>query len=128
MSSLIRSLMLVAVAFASVGFAQQASAQEVRLEARLTGTSLASGKATFRQKGTTIRLSVEIEDAAPNTAMTITVRRGTRVLPIGSFTTDAFGFADLNRSGANATVLRRGDVVIVRAGTTTVVSGTVASR
>lgn len=128
MSSVVRMLLVCAAAFVSFNVADSVQAQEVRLEARLTGTSAASGKATFRQRGTAIRLSVEIEDAAPNTAMTITARRGNQVLTIGSITTDATGFADLNRAGANATVLRPGDLVIVRAGTVAVVTGTVQSR
>ena len=128
MNSVVRMLLVCAVAVVSFSFADRAQAQETRLEARLTGASAASGKATFRQRGTTVRLSVEIEDAAPNTAMTITARRGTQVLTIGSITTDATGFADLNRAGVNATVLRAGDVVVVRAGTTLVVSGTIQRR
>ena len=128
MFSVLRTLLTLSVVFASFSFTEQASAQEVRLEARLTGSSLASGKATFRQKGRTVRLSVEIEDASRNTDMVITAIRGDQVLNIGSFTTDAFGFADLNRAGASATVLRPGDIVEVRAGATLVVSGTVRAR
>ncbi len=128
MISVLRTLLTLSVVFASFSFAEQASAQEVRLEARLTGSSLASGKATFRQKGRTIRLSVEVEDAASNTAMVITARRGDQVLNIGSITTNSFGFADLNRAGTNATVLRPGDIVEVRAGATLVVSGTIRAR
>ncbi len=123
MRPVIRSLMMLVAVFATFSVAEKASAQQARLEGRLTGATLASGKATFRQQGTSIRLSVEVEDAAPNKLLTITAVRGTQVLSIGTITTDALGFADLNRSGNGAVALRSGDVVVVKAGAATIVSG-----
>ncbi len=49
--------------------------------------------------------------------MRVTIRRAGKVITVGSFTTSAVGFADLNRSGAGATPLLVGDTVVVQAGT-----------
>jgi hypothetical protein len=73
-----RSKSIVAASFAVVALflsAQSAQAQELRLQARLTGATRASGQAKFEQKGTRMKFNVQIEDATRNANFGVVVRR-----------------------------------------------------
>ncbi len=91
----------LAIAVAAPEPASQGSsvqrADEVRLRARLSGKSLASGQVDYRERTrndmSVFRFSVEIEDAEPFT--TYDIAHNGKVF--GDVTTDEFGFADFNR-------------------------------
>lgn len=126
----VRSMLLIAVALMLTP--GDANAQRVRLEARLTGPTLASGQAKFEQRGARRKYNVELEDAARNTLYKVTIRRGTRTINGGSFRTNRFGRGgiDLDTAEGDAVnlVLRVGDRVEIRRGSRVIVSGAMRSR
>jgi hypothetical protein len=122
-SILLAGLALAAL-FVSNGAAQ---AQEIRLETRLTGTTLASGKARFEQRSTRMKFDVEIQDARANTSYGVIVRRGTSVIYQGTIRTDAFGRGKIDLDTTNGHVvprIQRLDTIAVNLGTTRILGGT----
>ncbi len=81
---------------------------ETRLEAKLTGNTLASGNADWRQRGSLMRFKAEIEDAAPNRVYQIQLN-GTS---IGEFTTDGFGNAE-KQWESGAPLMAEGDTITI---------------
>lgn len=62
-----------------------------RLEARLTGTGVASGSADYRNIGGRQRLKIEIEDAAPASVLSVIVDG----IDVGTLTVNSFGTAEV---------------------------------
>lgn len=91
---------------------------ETRLVAKLTGNTLASGGADWRQQGSVTKFKAEIEDAAPNTSYDIQLNGVT----IGSFTTDGFGNAE-KQWESGAPKMAAGDTITIGP-----VSGKLASK
>jgi hypothetical protein len=71
--------------------------QRGKLQANLTGSTLASGKAKYENRGNRQKFSVEIEDAKPNASYRIEVRSATGLVFRAVVTTNALGAFDLNR-------------------------------
>lgn len=110
---------------------QSAQAQETRLQARLTGTTLASGQAKFEQKGTRMKFNVQIEDAARNANYGVVVRRGTLIVYRGAIRTDGFGRGVIdidNTEGDVVPQMRSQDTVVVNSGTSRFLTGTLQPR
>ncbi len=108
-----------------------AGGNRTRLEGRLTATSdqesLASGKAKFEMRGDRTRLSVQIEDIVAAGAVEITVG-GTS---LGTVQINAVGQADVNldsRDGDFVPVLEDGDVIVVTAGGTVILTGSLHEK
>lgn len=107
------------VLFLALGLgANEAQAQRVKIEADLSGNTLASGDAKYESRGGGARekFSVEVEDAAANTRYRIVVRRGASVIFRRVMTTNALGTFDLNRDtdlGQAVPSIQLGDRVLV---------------
>lgn len=102
---------------ANVSYAQQ----RVKLEARLSGNTLASGKAKFENRGNRQKFSVEIEDARPNTAYQVDISNAAGRVFRAVVTTNALGGFDLNRDtllGQSVPSISRGDAVAVSVAST----------
>ena len=89
---------LIALTAALVGVnkpAAAANSNEVRLRAQLTGNTLASGKAKYRERtrGNTLeqRFSVEVEDSTPGDLLAVTVNGVT----FGTIVVNDLGVAEL---------------------------------
>lgn len=81
---------------------------ETRLVAKLTGNTLASGGADWRQRGNLTKFKAEIEDAAPNTVYQIELNGAS----IGEFTTDGFGNAE-KQWESGAPMMKEGDKITI---------------
>ena len=131
---MIRTKSLLAAGMAIVALlasAQAIQSQEVRLEARLSGSTRASGQARFEQKGTRMKFNVELEDAAANTTYGVVVKRGTLIVYRGSISTNALrrGVIDIdNTEGDVVPRMLASDTVIVNLGTTRFLGGTLLPR
>jgi hypothetical protein len=90
---------------------------EVRLRAKLSGNTLASGGADWRTKVVT-KFKAQIEDAVPNTSYDIQLNGVT----IGKFTTDGFGNAE-KQWESGAPMMKAGDVITIGP-----VSGTLSTK
>lgn len=102
-----------------------------KLEGRLAATSpaesLASGKAKFEMRGDRTRLSVQIEDIVAAGAVEITVGG----ISLGTVQINAVGQADVNldsRDGDSVPVLEDGDVIVVTAGGTVILTGSLHEK
>ncbi|MEZ6136396.1 MAG: hypothetical protein R3C53_15990 [Pirellulaceae bacterium] len=103
---------MLLLSVASVSHAQQ----RVKLEANLSGNTLASGKAKFESRGNRQKFSVEIEDAAANTRYRVDVRNSAGLVFRAVMRTNALGGFDLNRDtllGQSVPSISAGDRVIV---------------
>jgi hypothetical protein len=129
-----RSKSIVAASFAVVALflsAQSAQAQELRLQAPLTGATRASGQAKFEQKGTRMKFNVQIEDATRNANFGVVVRRGTLIVYRGVVRTDGFGRGVIdidNTEGDVVPAMKALDAVIVNSGTTRYLTGSLQQR
>src|ERR671915_2582933 len=82
----------------------------------------ADGRADYRERGSSMRLNVEIEDATPNSTFTIEVSGE----PISTITTNSFGIAELELNTNDGQVVPkvlRGDLVQIFQGSELVLSG-----
>ena len=94
---------------------------ETKLEGRLSGTSLASGKAKFEERADRVRFSVQVEDMSSDGNFTVAVN-GAEVSTI----TVAGGLGDLNldtRDGESVPSLKAGDDVEVSSGGVVILFG-----
>ncbi len=123
----IATLLFIAMLFST----DQAVAQRTRLEARLGGPTLASGKAKFEQRGRRMKYNVELEDALRNTTYTVVIKRGASSMNGGAIRTNRFGFGEIDldtTEGDQLRQLREGDVVQILIGNRVVVSGRLRAR
>jgi plastocyanin len=105
-----------------------ATSSEIRMLADLNPTNggIADGRADYRERGTSMRLNVEVEDVTPNTTFTIEVSGNT----LGTITTNSFGTAELELNTNDGQVVPkvlRGDFVQIFHGTQLVLSGSFGS-
>ena len=105
-----------------------ATTSEIRILADLNtppsaaGIAAADGRADYRERGSSLRLNVEIEDATPNSTFTIEVSGE----PISTITTNSFGIAELELNTNDGQVVPkvlRGDLVQIFQGSELVLSG-----
>ena len=102
-----------------------ATSAEIRMLADLNppnGGGLADGRADYRERGSSMRLNVEVEDVPPNSTFTIEVSGNT----LGTITTSSFGIAELELNTNDGQVVpkvMRGDLVQIFQGTELVLSG-----
>ena len=100
---------------------------EIRILADLnpppSGAGIAAdGRADYRERGSSMRLNVEIEDATPNSTFTIEVSGE----PISTITTNSFGIAELELNTNDGQVVPKvlgGDLVQIFQGSELVLSG-----
>ena len=123
---------IVALIFLAMCFSpNQTVAQRTRLEARLGGPTLASGKAKFEQRGNRMKYNVELEDALRNTNYSVIIKRGTSSMNGGKIRTNRFGSGEIDldtTEGDQLKQLREGDVIQIWQGNRVVVSGRLRSR
>src|SRR3712207_6437394 len=82
----------------------------------------ADGRADYRERGSSMRLNVEIEDATPNSTFAVEVSGE----PISTITTNSFGIAELELNTNDGQVVPkvlRGDLVQIFQGSELVLSG-----
>lgn len=111
--------------------ASAAAAPTLKLEARLTGNSAASGKAKFEERTTRRKFSIEVEGAARNLPLQMVIRRGTQSQVVAMARTNQFGFVDVNGDtalGQFVPVLKAGDIVEVRTASGVLLRGTLQPR
>src|SRR5919106_1600259 len=104
-----------------------ATTSEIRILADLnpppsTAGIAADGRADYRERGSSMRLNVEIEDATPNSTFTIEVSGE----PISTITTNSFGIAELKlntNDGQIVPKVLRGELVQIFQGSELVLSG-----
>ena len=104
-----------------------ATTSEIRILADLNPAPSAAGmaadgRADYRERGSSMRLNVEIEDATPNSTFTIEVSGE----PISTITTNSFGIAELELNTNDGQVVPkvlRGDLVQIFQGSELVLSG-----
>src|ERR687896_289583 len=104
-----------------------ATTSEIRILADLnpppsTAGIAADGSADYRERGSSMRLNVEIEDATPNSTFTIEVSGE----PISTITTNSFGIAELELNTNDGQVVPkvlRGDLVQIFQGSELVLAG-----
>jgi plastocyanin len=104
-----------------------ATTSEIRILADLnpppsTAGIAADGRADYRERGSSMRLNVEIEDATPNSTFTIEVSGE----PISTVTTNSFGIAELELNTNDGQVVPkvlRGDLVQIFQGPELVLGG-----
>lgn len=114
------------VMFASLYFGQDVHAQRLKMETRLNGPTLASGKAKYESRGNRRKFNANIEDTAPAMVFTVMIRRGGQAFIAGTFTTNQFGQGGLDidtGEGFQVPTLMLGDIVEIRMGGVVVVSG-----
>lgn len=107
------------------------SAQSLRLETRLTGTTRASGTAKFERRDARMKFNVQIEDAPVSAGFGVVVRRGTQIVYRGVLRTSALGRGVIdidNTEGDIVPAMRSGDLVIVNFGQTRLLTGTLRPR
>jgi hypothetical protein len=114
---------LVIAAMSSLTFGiitQNASAtsSEIRMLADLNPTNggIADGRVDYRERGSSMRLNVEVEDVTPNTTFTIEVSGNA----LGTITTNSFGIAELELNTNDGQIVPRvlrGDLVRIFQGT-----------
>ena len=107
------------------------AASRVRLEARLTGNTRASGQARYEQRGRRLKLSIEVEDAARGVQVQMVARRRSQTMILANTRTNNFGFVDFNRDtlrGQFVPILQPGDVIEVRTASGVLVRGTLQAR
>ena len=119
MLNLVKTAPFLLMVVALFALPEQVEAQRNRLEARVSGNSRASGKAKYESRGRKNRqkFSLEIEDAAANAQMVVQLRRNGRIIVVGSFKTNQFGFADFNLDtdlGHHVVGMESGDEIQVR--------------
>ena len=104
-----------------------ATTSEIRILADLNPAPSAAGiaadgRADYRERGSSMRLNVEIEDATPNSTFTIEVSGE----PISTITTNSFGIAELELNTNDGQVVPkvlRGDLVQIFQGSELVLAG-----
>jgi plastocyanin len=126
-------LVMAAMSLLTFGIATQnasATNSEIRMLADLNpppnvggiAAAAADGSADYRERGTSMRLNVEIEDVTPNSTFTIEVSGNA----LGTITTNSFGTAELELNTNDGQVvpkILRGDLVQIFQGTELVLSG-----
>ncbi len=121
-------LVMTAISLLILGIiTQNASAttsSEIRMLADLNPANggMADGRADYRERGSSMRLNVEIEDATPNSTFTIEVSGE----PISTIMTNSFGIAELELNTNDGQVVPkvlRGDLVQIFQGSELVLSG-----
>jgi plastocyanin len=101
-----------------------ATSSEIRMLADLNPTNggIADGKADYRERGSSMRLNVEVEDVSPNSTFTVEISGNT----LGTIRTNSFGIAELELTTNDGQVvpkILRGDLVQIFQGTELVLSG-----
>jgi plastocyanin len=125
-SILVMSVMSLLI-FGIIVHTASATISEIRILADLNpppGAAgiAADGRADYRERGSSLRLNVEIEDATPNSTFTIEVSGE----PISTITTNSFGIAELELNTNDGQVVPkvlRGDLVQIFQGSELVLSG-----
>lgn len=124
-------MLLACVILLQADLAKAGDDNRVRLEGRLSGRTLASGKAKFESRDGRAKLSAEVEDTTPGSTVVVIARRGSSVITLGAVPTNAFGVADLNLDtdlGHTVPTLKAGDVIEVQMNGQTLVSGRLAEK
>ncbi|MDQ3851966.1 MAG: plastocyanin/azurin family copper-binding protein [Thermoproteota archaeon] len=121
-------LAMIAVSLLIFGIVQNsgATSSEIRIVADLNPPTnlgeMADGRADYRERGTSMRLNVEVEDVFPNSTFTVEISGE----PIGTIRTSSFGIGELElntNDGQAVPKILGGDLVQILQGTQLVLSG-----
>ena len=126
-SSILVMIVMSLLIFGIIVQTTSATTSEIRILADLNPPPSAAGiaadgRADYRERGSSLRLNVEIEDATPNSTFTIEVSGE----PISTITTNSFGISELELNTNDGQVVPkvlRGDLVQIFQGSELVLSG-----